>query len=308
MKQVVGLPFTSMPDFGDERDIVEELVEASGSHGREFDTVLDSILAKLRTVLSGRLRTYLRSVVDRLLDPGTNLAWSPASNNCQTFCNSILDRQLFKPLFGGPPTSQREPHPLYAMSFVCADEGHHQRIVRTKHDVAPGLTEEYLGALFFGRHNESDLIDSCQEYWHDWAGLERPECGYGALFPFDCTRAFAGREPDPHRECGGCGLARHLWAFPFDSFSIVSMHLQRGPPRVPRSRTLPRIVLVPEPPRSPAGAERPIPGSVRDGQVARTTDGHGVDALRHTPPRAGPVPRAHQAGRHPPRAADEPLL
>ena len=33
-----------------------------------------------------------------------------------------------------------------------------------------------------------------------------------------------GRYPVP---CGDCNFAKHVWAFPFDSWSIVSLHLTR---------------------------------------------------------------------------------
>ena len=238
MKQVVGLPFSTLPDSGEERDIVKEVVEASASpplHDagsqelQTYDAFLEGLLRKLRRVLGGRLETYLRSVVKRLLDPDTSLTWDPIANNCQTFCNSVLDRSLFKPLFGGPAKSGNGSSPLYAISFVCPDEGYHQRIVRTKHDVAPGFTEEYLGNLYFGRHEESDLLDNCQEYWYDWAGLDKPICKHGELFPFDCTRAMSGPKHDGFNDCGDCGLSRHLWAFPYDSWAMLSMHLARDP-------------------------------------------------------------------------------
>lgn len=238
MKQVVGLPFSTFSNSGEERDIVKQVVEASAppplseasvQELKAYDALLEGLLRKLRGVLGGRLDTYLRSVVERLLDPDTSLTWDPIANTCQNFCNSVLDHSLFKPLFCGSSKSGNGSDPLYIMSFVCPDEGYHQRIVRTKHDVAPGLTEEYLGNLYFGRHEESDLLDSCYEYWYDWAGLDKPICNHGELFPFDCTRALAGQKHDEFNDCGNCGLSRHLWAFPFDSWAMVSMHLMRDP-------------------------------------------------------------------------------
>jgi uncharacterized membrane protein YgcG len=43
------------------------------------------------------------------------------------------------------------------------------------------------------------------------------------LYPWDCTEAY-GRYPT---KCGDCNLAKHVWAFPFDSWSISSHHLSR---------------------------------------------------------------------------------
>lgn len=255
MKQVVGLPFSTLPDGGEERDIIKVVVEASGSpplssqtakeleatappsypsenEAEEHDAMLESILGKLKVVLGARLRVYLQSITEKLLDQGTEITWNSSANTCQHFCTSILDHTLFQPLVGGPPTPGSKS-PLYAMSFVCQDEGYHQRIVRTKHDVAPGLTEEYLGNMYFKNHAQSDLIDVNQEYWYDWAGLDKPECGHAEYFPFDCTRAYTGSK-DVSRDCGDCSLSRHLWAFPFDSWGMVSMHLAREPTDYPQ--------------------------------------------------------------------------
>ncbi|CAI4215491.1 unnamed protein product [Parascedosporium putredinis] len=128
------------------------------------------------------------------------------------------------------------------MSFVCADSGYHQRVVRSKSDVPPGRMEEYLGNFYFGRHNESDFIDWCQEYWHDWSGtstfptdLYEKKC-YDELFPYDCTRAYAGASyGDGTGTCGKCGISRHLWASPFDSWAMISLHLARDAHMYPQA-------------------------------------------------------------------------
>ncbi|KXJ92588.1 hypothetical protein Micbo1qcDRAFT_160328, partial [Microdochium bolleyi] len=84
------------------------------------------------------------------------------------------------------------------MSFVC--RGHMDsidhpgrsggaliRTPRTKYDVPLGLTQEYLLApFFFKQQHTSDILDSLQEHWHDWAGFGRTLYRYQDMFPWDC--------------------------------------------------------------------------------------------------------------------------
>jgi hypothetical protein len=232
MKQVVGVPFTGALAREAEVDIVDDLLAASrcpfddpGLSVSDRQTllagVLDPVLEKLKKVIGSRVKLYLQSIVERLLDRATKLGWSATANNCQRFCNSLIDPNLFEPLVNGPRSAPEKP--LYVMSFVCPDEGYLQRGVNTKYDVPSGLTEEYLLRFHFGRHDEADIIDANQEYWYDWGAFGGPLYKYQDLFPWDCTEAY-GRYPTC---CGDCNLAKHIWAFPFDAWSMVSLHLTR---------------------------------------------------------------------------------
>ncbi|PLB45995.1 hypothetical protein P170DRAFT_458193 [Aspergillus steynii IBT 23096] len=89
---------------------------------------------------------------------------------------------------------------------------------KSKYDIPPGHIDEYL------THTpSSDLIDTLTQYSTDWASFPQPLYPHQELFPWDCTEGYA-RCPTP---CGSCNLAKHVWAFPFDSWSLVSMHLGR---------------------------------------------------------------------------------
>lgn len=241
MKQVVGAPFTGLLPQEEELDIVRDILAASkrpfddpGLPATDqrvlLDSLLDLVLQKLKNLIGTRVATYLESITARLLDCKTKLTWSVTKNNCQSFCNALIDPALFEPL-----VSNRSD-PLYLMSFVCPDEGYLQRGVRTKFDVPSGLTEEYLLRFHFGRHDEADVIDTLHEYWYDWGAFGGPLYHYQDIFPWDCTEAY-GRYPT---RCGECNLAKHVWAFPFDSWSMIAHHLARdrhayapGPSQVP---------------------------------------------------------------------------
>ncbi|KAI9779636.1 MAG: hypothetical protein M1839_007301 [Geoglossum umbratile] len=237
MKQVAGAPFSGILDPNLERDIIKALMKASqqrfddpGLHATEqrklLDQILGNLLSKLKLLIESRVSIYLGSIAKRLLDPQTNLHWSATSNNCQNFCDTLIDWEKFGPMIGSDSViSEADDRgaPLYTMSFVCRPSGYTARPVNTKFDVPSGLTEEYLLKFRYGIHDEADIIDSLQEYWYDWGTFGGPLYEHQDLFPWDCTEAY-GRYPV---SCNDCNISKHVWAFPFDSWSMISLHLSR---------------------------------------------------------------------------------
>ncbi|KKY27871.1 hypothetical protein UCDDS831_g00584 [Diplodia seriata] len=148
-------------------------------------------------------------------------------NNCQNFCDALINYHLFSSLtdrnvdFG--KADQRRT-PLYLMSFVCRKEAYAAAPVETKFDVPNGLTEEYLLKFRYGFHQDSDIVDSLQEYWHDWGAFGTYLYPFQDLFPWDCSEAF-GRHPVG---CPHCNISKHVWAFPYDSWSIIALHASRS--------------------------------------------------------------------------------
>ncbi|KAJ2985487.1 hypothetical protein NUW58_g5506 [Xylaria curta] len=242
MKQVIGSPFTGLEanDVSLENRIIDSLISASqigfddpGLSPRDRQTWMDKLLmpimGDLKDLIRSQVSVYLRSITLRLLDSQTKLRWSPTSNNCQNFCDSILDLTTFGSLIASPHEETQSP--LYLMSFVCRPAGYDKPKIKSKFDVPRGLTEEYLLRFRYGRHDDADIIDTLQEYWHDWGAFGQHLYRYQDLFPWDCTEAF-GRYP---MTCGECNLAKHVWAFPFDSWSIIALHLTRDRSNYPPS-------------------------------------------------------------------------
>lgn len=237
MKQVVGGAFSGLLDSRLEHEIISGLVSASkrrfddpGLHTSEqrklVDESLDWLLSKIKVLIASRVDVYLRSIASSLLDPATNLHWSATKNNCQDFCDALVSLDTFGALVSPTSISMDDGNgasPLYLMSFVCRPAGSVHRPVKTKFDVPSGLTEEYLLKFRYGRHDDADIVDTLQEYWYDWGAFGGNLYQYQDLFPWDCTEAF-GRYPVT---CNECNLAKHVWAFPFDSWSIISLHLAR---------------------------------------------------------------------------------
>ncbi|KAH0551493.1 hypothetical protein GP486_007291, partial [Trichoglossum hirsutum] len=231
MKQVVGGAFSGLFDEQLEDEIVEALILESrrrfDKSPSDMETAIgqstDRIVTLLKRLIGSRVDAFLESVTSRLLDPATNLRWNFHNNNCQTFCDSLIDQDLFGGLLSPFPSSVDTPDPLYLMSFVSRPGSYSKDPVKTKFDVPSGLTEEYLLRFRYGRHDESDIVDMLQEYWHDWGGFGGHIYENQSLFPWDCTEAF-GRYP---ATCNDCNMAKHVWAFPFDSWSIAALHLTK---------------------------------------------------------------------------------
>lgn len=238
MKQVVGVPFSGLYKPELENEIIRDLVSASkrGFDGldlpskeqrRVLDEALQQLLEKIIDLMGSQVKVYLTSIASRLLDPSVNLGWDATKNNCQDFCDALIDKSLFGALVDqnrSPINSEKGiTPPLYLMSFVCRPAGYMKRLIKSKFDVPKGLTEEYLLKYQYGRHDDSDILDTLQEYWYDWGAFNKPLYPFQDLFPWDCTEAY-GKYPV---KCGDCNIAKHVWAFPFDSWSMISLHLAR---------------------------------------------------------------------------------
>ncbi|KAF4982823.1 hypothetical protein FZEAL_1615 [Fusarium zealandicum] len=242
MKQIAGGAFCSFFDPEVEDKLIDAFIAESdrlvedGLSFTEKETMLEQsvkrLTSRLKEYLGSRIETYMSSITARLLDPGVQLRWHFRSNNCQTFCDNLIDRGIFGSLFAAPSnagqstslTSTGIPAPLYLMSFVCRPKAYIKTRALSKFDVPNGLTEEYLLKFRYGRHDDSDIIDTLAEYWYDWGGFEGPIYPYQDVFPWDCTEAY-DRYPG---NCGQCNISKHVLAFPFDSWSTASLHLARG--------------------------------------------------------------------------------
>ncbi|KAF8536092.1 hypothetical protein BDD12DRAFT_852532 [Trichophaea hybrida] len=237
MKQIVGGAFAGYFDRQLEYEIIRDLVTESQvcninprkelEHGEnKIMSAATRIVTKIRQLLEGKVQFYLSSITHRLFDPQTKLQWKRRSNNCQNFCNALLDWPTFGSLFPPPQLEQVDQHaaPLYLLSFVTRPGSYCREKVRTKFDVPNGLTEEYLLKFRFGQHDDADIADTLDEYWYDWGAFGSHLYKHQHLFPWDCTKAY-----DPVSSlCNDCTISKHVWSFPFDSWNILLLHLQKG--------------------------------------------------------------------------------
>ncbi|KAF7167027.1 hypothetical protein CNMCM5623_000501 [Aspergillus felis] len=188
LKQVVGTPFTGWPLSAAEEEIIELLVKASRD---STEATRQELHDRVKAYFSPWVLVYFKSIVGKLLNSKTKLAWDGLTNNRQQFYTIIK--------------------------------------------VPYGLTEEYIRCFHFGCYAGPDLIDSLHEYWFDWGGFNRHLYPNQTLFPWDCTEALHHYPV----KCGACTLSKHVWAFPFDSWSIISLHLSRDKFSCPPSEPSP---------------------------------------------------------------------
>ncbi|KAH7032718.1 uncharacterized protein B0I36DRAFT_382737 [Microdochium trichocladiopsis] len=230
----------------------------------EVQASLDLLMDRLKHVLSPRLDKYLDEIIPQLLNmpshllPPTTMSQtrSKHASDSWAFCDFIMRSPVWHRLAGPelqthPASSLKEDSKhsanhcgelLYTISFVCHPNRGRGRstkiraqqteLPRTKYDARRGFTQDYLlSPSQSGQRHSSDMFDSLQEFWHDWAGFRQNLYCYQDLFPWDCTEAYGrnlitcgtstGRLP-------ACNLAKHLWAFPYDSWSLISLHLTRA--------------------------------------------------------------------------------
>lgn len=232
MKQVVGGAFSGNSEKELEDEIVSILVSELATMNKitaredeaKIEAAASQVLEKMKKLLEKRITYYFDKIAGRLFSPDVTLRWDAETNNCQYFCDSIFRYDDFGHLFAAH--SDEDPKPDYLLSFVVRMQGYDAALVRTKYDVPNGLTEEYLLGFKTGRHDDADIFDTLQEYWYDWGGFKSHLYDHQDVFPWDCTEAFKKDDAAPPA-CGTCNIAKHVWAFPFDAWSIILLHLTK---------------------------------------------------------------------------------
>jgi hypothetical protein len=239
MKQVVGGAFSGQLDPQLENDITQQLITEAANYKDDFrnsrafqerrlNDAAERLFHKTKRFLEPRIRRILRIIVRKLFDRHIDLEWNERKNNCQNFCDAIIDYEAFGALFGEATVSNSDhitvEQPLYLMSFVCRPGSYIEATPSNKLDVPAGLTEEYLLKFRYGRHDDADIVDTLQEYWYDWGGFGKNLYRFQDLFPWDCTEAY-DKYPG---KCNDCSISKHVWSFPFDSWSIIQLHLQKN--------------------------------------------------------------------------------
>ncbi|VUC35478.1 unnamed protein product [Clonostachys rosea] len=221
-KQVVGGTFCGYLDKKAEDRILSLLLEASEVKAESQKSYLGLLVTALKEYLFDYVDLHLKAIASRLTDTKFNLTWNFASNNGKDFCENLLDFDHIQTLFA-PTKSKTSTKPAYLISFITKSRDPLVVTPWSKYDSPNGFVEEYLLRMQHGRHEDSDLIDSLSDYWSDFGAFEKPLYPNQDLFPWDCTEAYG----EHHIKCGSCNISKHVWASPFDAWSIISMHLHR---------------------------------------------------------------------------------
>lgn len=216
--------------------IVKALVEQAESYRpdhikprsdqKRLRSAAEKVTKKLRKFIGPKVRQYLEIISRRLFDRELQLKMDFFTNNCQYFCDQLLQQTPFGSFLDGDASGS-----LFSMSFATRPGNYAKDDVSSKWDVPFGMTEEYLLDFRLGKYNDSDIIDTLQEYWYDWGGFGRNLYQYQHLFPWDCTEAYERMGG----KCNECSLSKHVWSFPFDALSITKLHLLRRSSQYPPS-------------------------------------------------------------------------
>lgn len=238
MKQVVGGLFSrhKTSEWESESVIVKALAEQAEAYRpdqikprsdqKRLRSAAEKVTKKLRKFIGPKVRQYLEIISRRLFDHELQLKLDFFTNNCQYFCDQLLQQTPFGSFLDGDASGS-----LFSVSFATRPGSFAKDDVSSKWDVPFGMTEEYLLDFYLGKYNDSDIIDTLQEYWYDWGGFGRNLYQFQHLFPWDCTEAYK----QMGGKCNECSLSKHVWSFPFDALSITKLHLLRRSSQYPPS-------------------------------------------------------------------------
>lgn len=238
MKQVVGGLFSrhKTTEWESESVVVKALVEQALAYRPDYNkprsdqkrlrSAAEKVTKKLRKFIGPKVRQYLEIISRRLFDRELQLKMDFFTNNCQYFCDQLLQQTPFGSFLDGDASGS-----LFSMSFATRPGSYARDDVSSKWDIPFGMTEEYLLGFYLGKYNDSDIIDTLQEYWYDWGGFGRNLYQFQHLFPWDCTEAYKQMGGN----CNECSLSKHVWSFPFDALSITKLHLLRRSSQYPPS-------------------------------------------------------------------------
>lgn len=238
MKQVLGGLFSrhKTSEWESESVVIKALVEQAEAYRpdhikplsdqKRLRSAAEKVMKKLRKLIGQKVRQYLEIISRRLFDHELQLKMDFFTNNCQYFCDQLLQQTPFGSFLDGDASGS-----LFSMSFATRPGDYAKDDVSSKWDVPFGMTEEYLLDFYSGKYNDSDIIDTLQEYWYDWGGFGRNLYQFQHLFPWDCTEAYK----QMGGKCNECSLSKHVWSFPFDALSITKLHLLRRSSQYPPS-------------------------------------------------------------------------
>lgn len=164
----------------------------------------ETVVTKMKALLSQEVQSYLTHFVSRIMDHKIDLTWNQYSNNCQTFCKSLLAGEIFATVLpkANPLTIQADEAPRYLLSFASKNVG--SLFDTSRYQTVPS-------AVYFREfHTGEDLI----EYFDTW-----PTMPLHSL----CSRLLCW----PCLSSETCSLKEHMWLMPHETTSILQLHLIR---------------------------------------------------------------------------------
>jgi hypothetical protein len=167
----------------------------------------NAIIQPFRLIMDGYLIPYLKAITSVLFDRRTELRWGQYTNNCQNFCDAIIQQSVFSTVF--PSSSQ-----LYSLRT--------DRSARLDY-VVSFRTEPQLGKAFDSSRLSIGLLSAFLKLLHRQTNVLEYQETQGRCHADDaplCAKIFAWRCHDKD-----CDLADHVWTNPAEFVSLLQFHL-----------------------------------------------------------------------------------
>lgn len=168
----------------------------------------NAIITVLRFVMDGYLMPYLKAITGVLFDRGTELRWSHYTNNCQNFCDAIIQQPVFSTVF--PPITQ-----LYSLRI--------DRNVALLDYVLSFRTDPQLGDALKSSRLSIGPLSAFLKLLHRQTDVLEYQETHGRRKTNDtplCAQIFAWRCHDQD-----CDLADHIWTNPAEFVSMIQFQL-----------------------------------------------------------------------------------
>jgi len=167
-----------------------------------------TIVDVLKLMIDDRVKVYLRAFAKALFAKEADLRWARFTNNCQSFCDMVLQQPCFATVF--PERCQlarfsatKEVKLDYLLSFRT-ENGLGDALLASKTSCGP------LATFFKQLHSPDDVLNAQADM------VQQNAAGN----PLDCAKLLAW--PCQSEEC--C-LTDHIWTNPAEFSSILQMHL-----------------------------------------------------------------------------------
>ena len=221
VKQVVGGIFSGYHEhlqpledlvvkmlLGAARKWTEKPLKSRQANYSTLRGLANAIITAFRLVLDGYLMPYLKAITRVLFDRSTDLRWSQYTNNCQNFCDAIIQQPVLSAVF--PPIAQlyslRIDRSIALFDYVLS--------FRTEPQLGDALKSSRLGvgplsAFLKLLHRQTDVLEYQETHG-------RRKTNDTPL----CAQIFAWRCHDQD-----CDLADHIWTNPAEFISIIQFQL-----------------------------------------------------------------------------------
>ena len=217
MKQVVGGLFSghlrhwaetenaAVTALMEESERFEERPTKSAQYNlRMLRACATRITEILKTSLGSEVAFYVGHFATRLNDHKTNVSWEQISNNCQTFCRTLLSGSTFETIIPkeNPATIEAGVRPRYLLSFTSERFGSLFDTKRFKTTPSSEYLEEF--------HINEDEI----EYFDTWPDIPRTT---------ECSKLLCW----PCLNDESCTVGEHMWLMPHETMSLIQLHIIR---------------------------------------------------------------------------------